>query len=172
MLYLTSYYPHKNIEIINQVIPLLESEFSGKFVIVLTLHDEIFSTVINRKVAKSVINLGPVKPEECPGLYQACDFTFVPTLLECFSATYAESMAMERPILTSDMDFARTVCENAALYFDPMNPKDIVQKIKTLSNDTILKKNLIIAGNSRFKALFSASERAKKYIELCKIWKS
>lgn len=35
----------------------------------------------------------------------------MPTVLEVFSATYPEAMAL--PIVTSDLDFARDICDNA-----------------------------------------------------------
>ena len=49
----------------------------------------------------------------------------LPTLLESFSATYIEAMFHGKTILTSDLDFARDVCGEAAFYFDPLNPQSI-----------------------------------------------
>ena len=167
LLYLSSYYPHKNVEIINQVVPILEAHYPGKFVFVLTLPAKEFDNVIDNSILQSVINMGPVRPEECPGLYQACDYTFIPTLLECFSASYAESMAMDRPILTSDMGFAKTVCKDAAIYFDPIDPKDIAEKINQLSLNQSQCEELVELGRERLQSFPSAKERAVKYIEVC-----
>ena len=47
-----------------------------------------------------LLAVGGVDIRECPSLYEQCDFMFLPTLLECFSASYAEAMKMRRPILT------------------------------------------------------------------------
>ena len=54
---------------------------------------------------------------------------FLPTFLECFSASYAEAMLMKKPIITSNLGFAQNVCKDAAVYFDPCNPEDIIDKI-------------------------------------------
>ena len=55
-----------------------------------------------------IINVGPIKSAECPSLYSECDIMFFSTLLECFSASYAEAMIMKKPIITTDMGFAHT----------------------------------------------------------------
>lgn len=167
LLYLTAYYPHKNLEIINRVAPILEKKFPGKFIFVVTLPEDVYSRVIAPAVTASVLNIKPVKPEMCPTLYRFCDYTFIPTLLECFSATYAESMAMDRVILTSDMGFAETVCKNAAEYFDPTNPDEIAESIIKISSNENRRKELITAGRARLQDMPSAEERAARYLELC-----
>ena len=72
--------------------------------------------------------------ENCPKLYNQADAMFLPTLLETFSASYPEAMKMERPILTSDLDFAKDICGDAALYFNPLDSYDIANKIKTIND--------------------------------------
>ena len=81
----------------------------------------------------SIVNIGPVKQEDLAWLYKQSYALFLPTLLESFSGTYLESMKFNIPILTSNFDFAREVCNNAALYFDPININDIKTKILSLS---------------------------------------
>ena len=50
------------------------------------------------------------------------DAIIFPSLLECFSATPLEAMAMEKPFFASDREFIRDVCSDYALYFDPEDP--------------------------------------------------
>ncbi len=49
----------------------------------------------------------------------------MPTLLECFSASYLEAMYMKKIIFTSDLPFAHTVCKDAAFYFAPHDVENI-----------------------------------------------
>jgi glycosyltransferase involved in cell wall biosynthesis len=84
---------------------------------VITLPVDVFKSIFNEKYYKYVYNLGPIPIPECASLYKECDAMFLPTLLECFSASYIEAMYMEKPIVTSDLDFAHTVCGNSALNF-------------------------------------------------------
>lgn len=93
---------------------------------------------------------------------------FLPTLLECFSASYAEAMVMKKPILTSDLGFAHTVCKNAALYFDPDDADDVADKIITLIHSPQLQAELIEKGTSQLGQFGSAEQRAVKILELCK----
>ena len=60
-------------------------------------------------------------------------------------------MKMQKPILTSDLSFAKDICQDSALYFDPLNPKDIAEKIIRLSADKELQNQLIGNGLERLK---------------------
>lgn len=169
LLTLSSYYPHKNIEIIRDVIDSFESNDSDtkSYKFVLTLPDEIFRKIFEERHQKYIYNIGFIPIRECPSLYNECDFMFLPTLLECFSASYAEAMAMEKPILTSDLGFAHTVCEKAAIYFDPVDGKDIANKIIHLSNNKSKQSELINAGNRKLKEFNTPKSRAEKYLSIC-----
>ena len=59
----------------------------------------------------------------------------MPTLLESFSGTYVESMYFEKPILTSDLDFAKEICGNGAIYFNPFNTQEQLDAIKFISEN-------------------------------------
>jgi len=163
LLLISHNHPHKNLKIINQVIPLLEN-YNIKFV--LTVDKESNSSLFPNR-PKQVLNLGTVNQKACPSLYKQCDAMFLPTLLEVFSAAYPEAMKMEKPILTSNYSFATDVCQDAALYFDPLDPKDIAEKIKKLVDDEALKSELVEKGKERVKEFETARSRAEKYIAIC-----
>ncbi len=164
---ISSFYYHKNLGIINKIVSLLDKHNLSNVRFVLTLPDDIYRREFDENAMKRIYNVGPVKVEECPSLYQECDILFLPTLLECFSASYPEAMLMGKPILTSDMSFARTVCNDAAIYFDPMNPEDITNKIENLLNSKNLQEELIAKGKERVKAFNSAHDRAAAYLRIC-----
>ncbi len=64
-------------------------------------------------VEECLYNHGPVPVTDGPQLYQTCDFLLLPTILETFSGTYPEAMAMGLPIITTDLDFAHEICQDA-----------------------------------------------------------
>src|SRR5690606_31883324 len=103
---------------------------------------------------------------ECPSLYRQSDFMFLPTLLECFTATYPEAMCMDTPILTSDLPFARSICGSAAEYFNPLSPKDIGDKIFNLSHDTVKVEELIKMGRKQLLLFDNSKQRADKYLKI------
>ncbi|MFA0566652.1 glycosyltransferase, partial [Vibrio sp. 10N.222.51.C8] len=131
----------------------------------ITVPDKYYQEVFNG-YEDTIINLGPIKNRDCPKIYQQCHAMILPTLVECFSASYPEAMKMERPILTSNYPFASTVCKNAALYFNAHDPSDIADKIRTLAGDPDLYTSLVAAGNERLSAFLSPTERCSKYINL------
>jgi len=163
---LSAYYPHKNLDIIKEVLDILFSKSIENIKFVLTLPEDKFEKFIDKKYADNIINVGPVPINDCPILYRECDAMFLPTLLECFSASYAEAMKMEKPILTSDLGFAHTVCNKAALYFDPLDPADIVESIELLINDDSIYDRLVREGTKEFKKFNSPAERARAYIKI------
>ena len=163
LLLISHNHPHKNLKIINQVMPLLKD---GSIRFVLTVDDESYKSLFPDK-PKNILNLGPVSQKTCPSLYAQCDAMFLPTLLEVFSASYPEAMKMERPILTSNYSFATDVCQDAALYFDPLDPKNIAEKIKKLVADKALQEKLLEKGKKRVKEFETARSRAEKYVTLC-----
>jgi len=164
LLTLSAWYPHKNLSIIPEVIKVLHqrNHFDVKFVVPLSPAD--FDRLSSKE---SIINVGPVKIQEAPSLYKECDAMFLPTLLECFSASYVEAMKMEKPILTSNLGFAHTVCKKAAIYFDPMNAEEIASCIIQLKEDKKLQHDLIKAGNKRVQFFGTPFERAEKYLDIC-----
>jgi len=166
-LILSANYPHKNIAILNQVIPLLERTIN-KFYFITTLPSCDFEKLFSPNVKPFIKNIGPIPVTTCVQLYREIDFTFLPTLLESFTATYPESMFMAKPILTSDLPFARDICKDAAIYFNPLSPVDIVKKINTIIFDQNIISQLVINGRKRVLEFPSANERANKLLELCK----
>ena len=166
-LMLSVYYDHKNLEILNEVVPMVQKEKAFNIKFVTTLPDTIFTKIFTKSVRANIINVGPVKPDDCPQLYLESNAVFVPTLLECFSATYAEAMKMEIPIVTTDLGFARTICGEAALYYDAVNAQDAYKKVMELVESPVLYKKLIRSAEYEIKKFNSASERAAKYLEIC-----
>lgn len=162
---ITSDYPHKNLEILNLVVPFLKlNGVNCKFYF--TLKNEAFKKYNSN--SEYIINLGPIDIEKCPSLYSQVDALFLPTLLECFSASYPEAMIMGKPILTSDLPFAHDICGKAAEFFDPLNPEDIANKIKRIVLDQERREYLIQEGYEQVKIFETSKSRAEKYLEICK----
>lgn len=164
LLTLSNYRPNKNLECIQKVIEELHKKNIDDVQFVLTINNSIFQEKFSKY--KEIINLGPQNAENCPSLYEKCNDMFLPTFLECFSASYPEAMIMERPILTSDLEFARDICKDAALFFNPNNPSDIAERIIELKISTELYKNLIKKGLKRLKDFPTPKEKAKQILSI------
>ena len=158
-------YSHKNLGIIAEVIPVLRRRgFACQFLV--TIAEEEYAALFG-ELGDWVVNLGPVEARLCPAVYERCDALFLPTLLECFTASYPEAMKMGKPILTSDLGFARCLCGDAARYFDPLNPEDIAARIIEVASDPGLREKLVQAGGEKLKSFPTPKERAVRYTEIC-----
>lgn len=168
LLTLSAFYMHKNFEIIPKVIERLKrkGEINIKFVV--TLPDNLYEQIFGKDNKDTIVNVGFVPTIEGPSLYNECDAMFLPTLLECFSASYAEAMVMRKPILTSDLGFAHTICKEAAIYFDPDNAEEIAEKIIELRHDITLQNTMKEKGVAQLSQFGTAEDRAKRILELCK----
>ena len=62
-----------------------------------------------------------------------------PSIAESFCLGLVEAIATDCPIAASDLPYAHDVARDAAVYFDPLSPKNIAQTVAaTLSErDTI-----------------------------------
>ena len=167
VLTVSALYIHKNLEIIREVVHELRlREFPGvRFI--LTIPQSDYDAVFGDDYLSEVMTVGPVPPVECPSLYEECDAMFLPTLLECFSASYPEAMMMQKPILTSDLGFAKTVCGEAAVYFDPLNASDITDKFECLVGSADQRARLIKLGLECVQQFKTPRQRALAFLELC-----
>ncbi len=158
-------FPHKNLKIIKEIIPFLLKQ-KKPFKFILTIDQASYESLF-AGLTDYVTTLGTINVDLCPSLYQQCDALFLPSLLECFSASYPEAMKMNKPILTSDLSFAHDICQDSAIYFDPLDPKNISEKIIKLMNNKELQNSLIKKGQQRLSQFETAHSRAKKYIKIC-----
>ena len=166
LLTISAYYSHKNLEIALDAIKeirVLSPNLNVRFV--LTIEKNQYPP-IPEEYKNNFVFLGPVSISQCPYLYQQSDLVLQPSLLECFSATYAEAMKMEVPIITTDLGFAHSLCGKAAEYYDSMNPKALAQSIIAVLSNPMKKKELVNNGIHQLSTFDSASDRVSKLIKI------
>jgi glycosyltransferase involved in cell wall biosynthesis len=156
---LTRYYAHKNLECIVEAFRVHRQELQGT-VVYLTISAEqgiqarrLLRTIERLGLTEQIVNLGPVAQEEIPLYFRNCHAMLFPTILESFSTTYLEAMFCRLPILTSHLDFAREVCGNAALYFDPWSSRSMADAIARARRQPKLLDELADAGRRQFTAV-------------------
>ena len=152
---LTRYYCHKNLEAIPRLF-LAHRDALRDVAVVLTIAPDqhrnagkLLNEIRRNGLERNIITVGSLRQDELPAYYRHTHALFLPTLLESFSGTYLESMQFDRPILTSDMDFAHNVCGDAAIYFDPHDVDAMCEAVLRLKDDDALCRQLIEAGRSR-----------------------
>ena len=75
---------------------------------------------------------------------------------------------MRRPIITTDLDFARDICQDAAKYFRPNDHTAAAEAIIDVYNDKSLEKRLIEAGEKRLIKFGTPKDRLNRIMEILK----
>lgn len=135
LLFLASYYGHKNHDVLPAVARELHARgLAGLVQIFVTLGDDAPASLRERlaRYPDVITDLGRLGPASVADALADASALLLPTLVESYGLIYLEAMACGRPILTSDRDFARWMCGDTALYFDPMDAGSIVQAIAAL----------------------------------------
>lgn len=147
-------YRHKNLQMINKVVPIL-IEKGIKFRFHVTVTDSFFERNFfeNLDVIK---NHGKVFPNELVDLYKTCDVTFLPSEIECFSASHLEGMLSLIPIVAVGSDFNRNLSGDRAWYFEA---NDYVNAAATLIDVC----QLVITGKVPYEKLRQNREVAKAF---------
>ena len=156
---LTKYYAHKNLELIVDAYSRFGNTLLRGTVCFLTIdrtqHPRAHRLLqrIERETPTQIVNLGPLRQEDVGACFQSMDALLHPSSLESFSASYLEAMAFGTPILASDFDFSREICGGAAIYFDPVDPANLANAIRTLLDNVELRDRLSEEGRRRLAAM-------------------
>lgn len=155
LLYPARYYPHKNHELLVDAVAAHPDALSGVTIYTTIAADQhAGARALLRRIERDcdpelLVNLGPIPNASMADHYQHCDGVLMPTLLESFGLPFVEAIAMRRPVLASDIDFAREACGEAALYFDPWSTESLVAAIGRFRDEPALRERLLQAGRER-----------------------
>jgi glycosyltransferase involved in cell wall biosynthesis len=149
LLFLAGFYLHKNHAILTKVVDeILRRELQDQIQIYTTIDSTILQKTniynIFCKYPNIISNLGTLSPEEVRGAFEASTALFLPTLVESYGLIYLEAMAAGKQILTSDLDFARWICKDIAIYFNPLDPNTIVDSFIKLRDFSHLDNKIFI----------------------------
>lgn len=164
-LFVGALHPRKNVNRLIQAYAKFkeENESNMQLVIVGTeLWNKAGITVdVKDNIKEQIHFTGHLKIEQLADVMAAADiFTFVP-YFEGFGIPLVEAMKCGTPIISGNKTSLPEVAGDAALYCDPFDVKDIAEKMKTLTFDKGLQKELSLRGLERAK-LFSWDKSAEK----------
>ena len=163
LLTITANYPHKNLQLlVDSALVLREKypDFNFRFILTISESD----LCIPERVKSNFLLIGKVDVAECPNLYRQSDIMILPSLLECFSATYPEAMKMEVPIVTTDLEFARGLCGDAACYYSAIDPVAAAEAIHNVATDKKYANQLVENGKRKLLTYDNYKQRAEKLI--------
>jgi glycosyltransferase involved in cell wall biosynthesis len=148
----SAYYAHKNLESTVAVASELQKGGLRDIEFRFTLPVEsrgwrtIKSLADNAGVGSMITARGNVDHAKLAREYREADIVFLPTFLECSTAVYPESFIAGKPLVTSNLDFARELCGDAARFVNPHDPADMAGAIRDLFRDERSRNELVAAG--------------------------
>ena len=114
-------------------------------------------------LTKQVHDIGYVSQDEIKFIYQNASMLCFPSFFEGFGIPLLEAMACGCPVICSNSTSIPEVVGDAALLFDPNDPKQIAQCISKLFSDDKIANKLRKKGFTRAK-IFSQNKTAAKYL--------
>lgn len=161
LLYVGNAYPHKNLETLLEVfVKLLGYRPDLRLVLVGKedyfydrIHDKARALNIwqNGNINSPVIFPGYVSDAQLEIFYQEAKVYVFPSLYEGFGLPPLEAMARNCPVASSDRSSLPEILGEAAIYFNPEDKDDMVEKIERLLNDNKLRESLIAEGLKQVK---------------------
>ena len=129
------------------------------------LYEDILSAPKKFGIEDRVKFLDFVKDEDLPSLYKNALCYVLPSLYEGFGLPVLEAMEYGCPVITSNISSLPEAGGNAALYIDPYNVEDIVEKIEKVVNSSALRAEMRKKGLEQVKK-FSWEKSAGQVLEV------
>jgi glycosyltransferase involved in cell wall biosynthesis len=147
IIYVGSAAPHKNVRIILEALGFLEKKINFVHAVAIdTFVERLKRQAKELGVDSEYIAAGYVFNEDLVELLKLAECFVFPSLSEGFGLPGLEAMAVGCPVVCSSIPVFKEVYGEAAMYFDPRDPKDISNKLKRLLGKPPLRGDLIKKG--------------------------
>ncbi len=125
--------------------------------------EAIFNLIQSLKLSDRVDYLGYVPDEEMPKLYRNAAALVMPTYFGPTNIPTLEAFAFGCPAVISDLPGVEEQAGDAALRFDPDNPRDMAAKLRRVLSDPVLAARLVEAGRGRMEQLSYENYRRQMF---------
>lgn len=173
VLLISGYQRNKNFEILPKVALCLKQAFRIDDVVFLTTLPSnhpgtrrYLDAAGRLGVQSMIMNIGSVAQEGCATLYRHVDAVLLPSRLESFSNTIAEAWAMRRPLLISDMDWARSICSDGAIYVRHDDARHVAERILEVRSSADLRAAAVTGGAEALKRYSTPRQRFLQYLDI------
>ncbi len=161
LLYVGNAYPHKNLEMLLKVFAKL-LHLKPELRLVLIGKEDYFYKRVHESaralnlwqkenINSPVVFPGYISDAQLEVLYSEARAYIFPSLYEGFGLPPLEAMARSCPVLSSNRTSLPEILGTAALYFDPENEVEMLEKILRILDEEDLRKNLILSGLEQVK---------------------
>ncbi|WP_345952068.1 glycosyltransferase family 1 protein [Mucilaginibacter sp. PAMB04274] len=166
--------PHKNLNVLIEAYLKLSTSIQDKYKIVIVGRKEgfitgdqsIFNKIQNNSILqKSILFTGYVNQQDMDSLYTMASVFVFPSFYEGFGLPPLEAMKCSCPVIVSDIPSHQEVCNDAALYFDPLDSSKLALLLKEVLTDDCLRKTITEKGAIQIKK-FTWKSSYDKHIQV------
>ncbi len=146
ILYTGNLYPHKNIEVIIKSLQILP-QIKLKIICARNYFSQKIESLVSKyKLESQVEFLGYIPDKDFKNIYSKALALVHPSLMEGFSLTGLEAMALGCPVISSNSSCLPEIYQDSVIYFDPNNPKELAKQIQKLKSKPALRQIMIKKG--------------------------
>lgn len=161
IIYTGNLYLHKNIIIVLTALKKLPN-IKLKIICARNFFSQKLEQQVNSLGLKNQVEfLGYLDDLQFKNVYQQALALVHPSLMEGFSLTGLEAMALNCPVISSNASCLPEIYGDSVLYFDPQDSDNLVEKINQLKDNPNLREKLIKLGQQQLKK-YSWSKTAKQ----------
>ncbi|MDF1498224.1 MAG: glycosyltransferase family 1 protein [Patescibacteria group bacterium] len=163
---------HKNLVGLIQAFGILKKKYNLDFDLVLggkedSYYPEVRKTWEKLGLENDIITPGFINQKDIPLFYNDAEVFIIPSFYEGFGLIGLEAMACGTPVVSSNTTSLPEILGDAAIYFDPKNPKEMAKKIKLVLNDKKLYNKLIKKGFNQI-SKYSWNKMGKETLKIYK----
>ena len=156
-IYVGGLQPHKNVKRIVESYILLRDTIDIKEKLLIIGKSsygakEVHSLAESSRYSKDILFINYMPLEDLPAFYSAAIALVFPSLNEGFGLPIIESMGCGTPVITSNILAMPEAAGGAALLVNPYNAADIMEAMKRISGDELLRRELSEKGVEYAKA--------------------
>lgn len=133
LVYLGSLYPHKNVQVILDALPLLPAYQLQIISARNVFTDQVRQLVHQRQLDRRVVFLSQQTDQQVIARLQHATALIQPSLSEGFGLTGLEGMAVGTPVIAADIPVFREVYQQHAQYFPPQHAEALVAAVRAVS---------------------------------------
>ncbi len=136
IVYPSRYYPHKNHKfLINLVLDNIDSFRSNQIKLILTLKNGVnenylLDEIKEKRIEDIIVNIGEVNEDILIRYYTTCKAIIFPSKSETFGNALIEGLFYSIPIIAPNLPYVKTVCNDAAAYYESDSKNECLQVIK------------------------------------------
>ena len=169
------YYPaqtwyHKNHINLLKAFKLLSAKYPKLFLILSgstqNNHTNVLKYIKDNNL--KVKHIGYIDYDDLPYIYVNSKMLVLPTLFESISIPIWEAFSLGVPVCSSNAVALPEQVGDAGILFDPKDPIDIFDKIKTLLGDSIKREEMVIMGKNKVEK-FNHENYCKKLLNVIDI---